>query len=52
MRRIRRGLLYLSSHLKQRGFKVGVFDSTFRTIEDFATCSIASSRPSSASPST
>jgi len=30
------GLLYLSSHLKQRGFTVGVFDSTFRTIEDFA----------------
>jgi len=30
------GLLYLSSHLKQRGFKVGVFDSTFRTIDDFS----------------
>ena len=30
------GLLYLSSHLKQRGFSVGVFDSTFRTLEDFA----------------
>ena len=30
------GLLYLSSHLKQRGFRVGVFDSTFRTLEDFA----------------
>ena len=30
------GVLYLSSHLKKRGFKVGVFDSTFRTIEDFA----------------
>jgi anaerobic magnesium-protoporphyrin IX monomethyl ester cyclase len=29
------GLLYLSSHLKQHGFRVGVFDSTFRTIEDF-----------------
>jgi anaerobic magnesium-protoporphyrin IX monomethyl ester cyclase len=29
------GLLYLSSHLKQRGFRVGVFDSTFRSIEDF-----------------
>jgi radical SAM superfamily enzyme YgiQ (UPF0313 family) len=29
------GVLYLSSHLKQRGFTVGVFDSTFRTIEDF-----------------
>ena len=30
------GLLYLSSHLKQRGVRVGVFDSTFRTMEDFA----------------
>ena len=30
------GLLYLSSHLKARGFHVGVFDSTFRSIEDFA----------------
>jgi len=30
------GLLYLSSHLRQRGFRVGVFDSTFRTIEDFS----------------
>ncbi len=25
------GLLYLSSHLKARGFQVGLFDSTFRT---------------------
>ena len=30
------GLLYLSSHLKQYGFKAGVFDSTFKTIEDFS----------------
>jgi anaerobic magnesium-protoporphyrin IX monomethyl ester cyclase len=30
------GLLYLSSHLKRRGIRVGVFDGTFRTIEDFA----------------
>ena len=30
------GLLYVSSHLKARGFSVGVFDSTFRTFEDFA----------------
>ena len=29
------GLLYLSSHLKRRGFDVGVFDSTFRSIADF-----------------
>ena len=30
------GLLYLSSHLKARGFDVGVFDGTFQTIDDFA----------------
>jgi anaerobic magnesium-protoporphyrin IX monomethyl ester cyclase len=30
------GLLYLSSHLKSRGVDVGVFDSTFRTLDDFA----------------
>jgi hypothetical protein len=29
------GLLYLSSHLKQRGIRVGVFDATFRSMEDF-----------------
>ena len=31
------GLLYLSSHLKASGVAVGVFDATFRTLEDFAT---------------
>jgi anaerobic magnesium-protoporphyrin IX monomethyl ester cyclase len=30
------GLLYLSSHLKRKGVRVGVFDATFRTIEDFS----------------
>jgi anaerobic magnesium-protoporphyrin IX monomethyl ester cyclase len=30
------GLLYLSSHLKRKGVRVGVFDGTFRTIEDFS----------------
>ena len=30
------GLLYLSSHLKARGFRVGVFDGTFRSLEAFA----------------
>jgi anaerobic magnesium-protoporphyrin IX monomethyl ester cyclase len=30
------GLLYLSSHLKRRGFRVAMFDATFRTIEDFS----------------
>lgn len=30
------GLLYLSSHLKARGFAVGVFDGTFRSLEAFA----------------
>jgi radical SAM superfamily enzyme YgiQ (UPF0313 family) len=29
------GLLYLSSHLKARGFDVDVFDSTFRTFEEY-----------------
>lgn len=29
------GLLYLTSHLKRRGVRVGVFDSTFRTMADF-----------------
>jgi anaerobic magnesium-protoporphyrin IX monomethyl ester cyclase len=29
------GLLYLSSHLKQRGYEVAVFDSTFQRPEDF-----------------
>ena len=32
------GLLYLSSHLKARGFTVGVFDSTFRSLTDFESC--------------
>jgi radical SAM superfamily enzyme YgiQ (UPF0313 family) len=30
------GLLYISSHLKARGFAVALFDSTFATIADFA----------------
>ena len=30
------GLLYLSSHLKRAGIDVGVFDGTFRSLEDFA----------------
>ena len=30
------GLLYLSSHLKQKGIQVGIFDGTFRTITDFS----------------
>lgn len=29
------GLLYLSSHLKQRGVDVSVFDGTFRSLADF-----------------
>jgi radical SAM superfamily enzyme YgiQ (UPF0313 family) len=29
------GLLYLSSHLKARGFDVGVFDATFRSFAEF-----------------
>ena len=30
------GILYLSSHLKARGFAVGVFDGTFRSLEAYA----------------
>jgi anaerobic magnesium-protoporphyrin IX monomethyl ester cyclase len=30
------GLLYLSSHLKSKGIRVGIFDGTFRTIDDFS----------------
>src|SRR4029079_1878431 len=30
------GLLYLSSHLKARCLDVGVFDSTFQRVDDFA----------------
>ena len=29
------GILYLSSHLKNRGFEVAVFDSTFSSLEAF-----------------
>ncbi len=39
------GLLYLSSHLKQRGFAVGVFDGTFRTRADWR-ATLARERPS------
>ncbi len=38
------GLLYLSSHLKMRGADVGVFDGTFRRVEDFGAC-LDSHRP-------
>jgi anaerobic magnesium-protoporphyrin IX monomethyl ester cyclase len=39
------GLLYLSSHLKSKGVNVGVFDSTFQTLQDFAR-SLERQRPS------
>lgn len=38
------GLLYLSSHLKQRGVAVSVFDATFRPFDDFA-LALARQRP-------
>ena len=38
------GLLYLSSHLKRRGFAVGVFDGTFLSIADF-TATLERERP-------
>jgi anaerobic magnesium-protoporphyrin IX monomethyl ester cyclase len=39
------GLLYISSHLKARGFHVGVFDSTFRSFSEFVAC-LQAERPS------
>lgn len=39
------GLLYLSSHLKRRGFAVTVFDGTFRTFAEF-TALLERERPS------
>lgn len=30
------GILYLASYLKREGFDVGVFDSTFASLDDFA----------------
>ncbi|MDX1665442.1 MAG: radical SAM protein [Candidatus Promineifilaceae bacterium] len=38
------GLLYISSHLKARGFDVAIFDSTFRTFADFV-ATIKEARP-------
>jgi radical SAM superfamily enzyme YgiQ (UPF0313 family) len=38
------GILYLSSYLKKAGFSVGVFDSTFATLDDFA-ARLAAERP-------
>jgi anaerobic magnesium-protoporphyrin IX monomethyl ester cyclase len=38
------GILFLSSYLKSKGFDVGVFDSTFRSMEFFKTL-IAQQRP-------
>jgi len=32
------GLLYLSSHLKTRGYDVGVFDGTFQRFDDYERC--------------
>lgn len=38
------GILYISSYLKSRGYAVGVFDSTFRSLDDFRQV-MASERP-------
>ncbi len=38
------GILFLSSYLKSKGFSVGVFDSTFSSLEDF-TALIVRERP-------
>jgi radical SAM superfamily enzyme YgiQ (UPF0313 family) len=39
------GLLYISSHLKSKGFEVSVFDSTFQSLEDFAALVLAGPPP-------
>lgn len=39
------GILYISSYLKSKGIQVDVFDSTFKTTEDFQTL-VQSERPS------
>lgn len=39
------GILYLSSYLKARGFDVGVYDSTFDSLDGFRAC-LAAERPS------
>lgn len=38
------GILYISSYLKRRGFDVGVFDSTFKSLADFEAL-LADERP-------
>jgi radical SAM superfamily enzyme YgiQ (UPF0313 family) len=35
------GILYLSAHLKARGFDVGVFDGTFQSLSDFSELLVA-----------
>jgi anaerobic magnesium-protoporphyrin IX monomethyl ester cyclase len=35
------GILYLASHLKLRGFDVGVFDGTFQSLSDFSELLVA-----------
>ena len=39
------GLLYISSHLKAKGFNVDLWDSTFRTLADFR-AHVQATRPS------
>lgn len=39
------GLLYVSAHLKARGFSVGIFDSTFRSFDEYQ-AAVARERPS------
>ena len=45
------GLLYVASHLKARGFAVGVFDSTFRSFDEFR-AEVARGAPAASSGST
>jgi radical SAM superfamily enzyme YgiQ (UPF0313 family) len=39
------GLLYLSAYLKSRGFSVGVFDSTFKSLDEFKSYALAERPP-------
>jgi anaerobic magnesium-protoporphyrin IX monomethyl ester cyclase len=39
------GVLYLSAHLKARGFDVGVFDGTFQSLSDFSDLLVARRPP-------
>jgi radical SAM superfamily enzyme YgiQ (UPF0313 family) len=39
------GLLYISAYLKSRGFSVGVFDATFKSLAEFKSYALAERPP-------